>query len=153
MELERLDNFSRQVAEALFAKFPQWQAYATAEEAANGKAYLSVTVPAPAEASAAHGLTITTEDGVVTVGFDWYHSHFYPSVGDGEHFGTDYALHFIEELLDEHVAVISWWTGDQCQAFSTRQQGVNAMPKDLIGPYDRERIRSWKGSLNADRAA
>ena len=153
MDIERLDSFSRDVAVRLFSKYPQWRAFATVEPSTQGDCFLSVTVPAPAEADVEHGLVVSTEDGVVTVGFDYFHTHFYPAVGDGDQFGTDYALHFIDEVLSEQVAAISWWKGDALQSFSTRKGGVNAMPEDLVGSFDRERIRSWKGTLNADRAA
>jgi hypothetical protein len=153
MEIERLDEFSRQVARVLFAKYPDWRAYAKVERAESGAGYLSVEVPAPASAAAAHGLWISTEAEVVTVGFDWFHTHFYAGVGDGERFGTDYAFHFIEEILSESVAAISWWQDDQCTTYSTRRNGTNAMPDDLIGPHNRVRIRSWNGALNEDHAA
>ena len=153
MDLERLDAFSRQVARVLFAKYPGWRTHAKVEQAHGGAGYLSVEVPAPASAAAAHGLTVSTEDEVVTVGFDWFHTHFYAGVGDGDRFGTDYAYHFIEELLNERFAVISWWQDDQCTTYSTRRDGTNAMPDDLIGPHNRVRIRSWNGALNEDRAA
>ncbi len=153
MDFERLDPFSREMANRLFAKYPDWRRFARAEKAENGTAYLSVTVPAPAEAHADHDLTITTSGAKVTIGFDYYHCHFHAAVGDGEHFGADYAFHFIDRLLNERIAVISWWQGNEWRAFSIREGGVNVMPDDLVGPSDRQRIRSWRGSLNADNAA
>jgi hypothetical protein len=153
MDFERLNDFSRGIAGLLFAKYPHWRTHAKVEQAQRGAGYLSVQVPAPASSAAAHGLTVSTEDEVVTVGFDWFHTHFYAGVGDGERLGTDYAFHFIEELLSERFAVISWWQDDQCTTYSTTRNGKNAMPDDLIGPHNRVRIRSWHGALNEDRAA
>jgi hypothetical protein len=153
MNIERLDEFSRAVANRLLSKFPYWRDFATVETSSDGVCYLNVTVPAPPQAQTQYGLIVTTEDRVVTVGFDYFHTHFHSAVGDGEHFGTDYAFHFIDDVLSERIAAISWWLGEDLVAFSTRKNGVNAMPDALIGPHDRERVRSWKGSLNADRAA
>jgi hypothetical protein len=153
MDIERLDDFSLRTAEQLFTRFPSWRPLATVEKAEDGSCYLHIEVPAPQGANAAHGLTITTANEEVTVGFDHYHSHFPSMVGDGEQFGTDYAMHFIEQLLAEKVAVVSWWQGDKWRGSSTMDAGAMAMPSDFMKPFDIERVRSWNGGLNADRAA
>jgi hypothetical protein len=98
-------------------------------------------------------LSVATSHGEVTVGFDYYHGHFFDQVGDGEHFGAAYALHFLSQLVGEQISVVSWWSGDELVAFSTIEDGKALMDEDLVGPYDRERVRSWKGTLNADRHA
>jgi hypothetical protein len=119
----------------------------------NGTAYLWLEVPAPPEALAAHGLSVATSNGEVTVGFDYYHGHFFDQIGDGERFGAAYALHFLSQLVAEQISVVSWWSGDELVAFSTIEDGKALMDEDLVGPYDRERVRSWRGTLNAERHA
>lgn len=151
MNTQGLDDFSRSVAEQLFAQFPSWRELAQIEHADDGAGYLLLEVAAPADASAAYGLTVTTDNAEVTVGFDYYHGHFFGQVGDGERFGTDYALHFLSQLLNEEVAVVSWWLAGNLVAFSTIENGKALMDDALVGKYDRERVRSWKGTLNADR--
>lgn len=70
-----LDDFSREVAERLFVRYPEWRALASTEQREDGSGYLHVEVAAPAEASAAHGLSVITPDGEVIVGFDYSHVH------------------------------------------------------------------------------
>lgn len=150
MDAHALDDFSRTVAQRLFEQFPEWRPFARVEHAADGRGYLSVTVPAPAGSAAAQGLNVTTSSGEVTVGFDYYHGHFPDHVGDGERFGVDYALYFVSELLHERIPVASWWTGGDLVAFSTIENGKPLLDEDLVGSYDHMRIRSWRGTLNAD---
>jgi hypothetical protein len=149
----RLDDFSRVVAEQLFERFPQWRELASIQEGDDGATYLRVSVPAPEAASASQGLSIVTPDHEVIVGFDYSHVHCLEHTGDGEHFGAAYALHFISQLVSEEVAVASWWLRYELVAFSAIENGKAWMGDDLVGPYDRMRIRSWKGSLNADKYA
>ncbi len=151
MDAQGLDDFSRSVAERLFVQFPDWRELAQIERAEDGTSYLLLEVAAPTDASAACGLTVTTDNGEVTVGFDYYHGHFFGQIGDGEHFGTDYALHFMSRLLNEEIAVVSWWLAGNLVAFSTIENGKALMDDDLVGKHDQERVRSWKGTLNADR--
>ena len=150
MDTERLDEFSRAVAARLFERFPAWLEFAKSAQADDGKEYLLVEVAAPKEAMAAYGLTIDTSDNEVTVGFDHSHIHASTQVGDGERFGAEYALHFIDRLLSERAAVVSWWKEGSLVAFSTIENGKPLLDDEIVGPYDHLRIRSWKGLMNAD---
>jgi len=153
MGTQKLDEFSRKVADSLFAQFPEWRKLARFELAADGAGYLQLEIAAPTEAEVDHGLTIATENGEVIVGFDYFHGHFFGQVGDGVRVGADYAIHFVSELVIGRMAVISWWHEGALVAFSTMEDGKALMEDDLIGPYDKIRIRSWRGNLNADRIA
>lgn len=153
MDIHRLDEFSRKVADSLFAQFPEWRKLARIEPAADGAGYLQLEIAAPLESATDHGLTITTENGEVTVSFDYYHGHFFGQVGDGERVGADYAIHLVSELVNERIPVISWWQDGALVAFSTIESGKALMEDSLVGPYDKIRVRSWKGNLNADRIA
>jgi len=150
MSIIKLDDFSHSVAQRLFAQFPEWRELAKTERAEDGTGYLQLEIPAPACASVVSGLTITTDNAEVTIGFDYYHAHFFEQVGNGEHFGTNYAFYFLSQLLSENISVVSWWLGADWVGFSTIEDGKPLMDNSLIGAYDRVRIRSWKGNLNAD---
>lgn len=147
-----MNTHSTTAAEALFEAFPEWRQFARTETSEDGGSYLVVEVPAPPEAKVEHGLVIDTSNEEVTVGFDCYHTHFDDWVGDGEHFGTHAALQFISQVVSERVAVVSWWFNDVWRG--SAQLDGDAKPdvpdwvrKDAI---NRIRVRSWRGSLNAD---
>jgi hypothetical protein len=148
--MARLDNFSRDVAKLLFRHFPQWQGLAKIEPAEDGSAYLRLEVEAPPESAADHGLCVTTSDGQMTVEFDYYHGYFGGQINDG---GAEYAVGFVLDLLSEKIPVISWWHKCELVAWSTIKDGKPLLSDDLVEPYDRIRIRSWNGTLNADRDA
>lgn len=139
-------------ADEIFAEFPQWKDLARIETSDDGKPYLVIEVPAPAEACVEYGLIIDTSNDEVIVGFDCYHSHYDEWVGDGEHFGTQAALEFVRQILSERVAVVSWWQGETWCGSAQLEAG---QPIESISfPASREfnliRVRSWHGSLNRD---
>ncbi|MBX3662970.1 MAG: hypothetical protein KF804_11000 [Burkholderiales bacterium] len=150
MDTASLDDFSRDVAKHLFAQFPQWQGLAKIERADDGSGYLRLEVEAPPGSSAANGLSVTTSYGEMIVGFDYYHGHFGAQIGDG---GAESAVRFVVDLVNEKIPVVSWWEEGELVAWSTIEDGRPLLPDDLIGQYDRVRIRSWKGTLNVDRDA
>jgi len=147
-----MDVHSLNAASELFAIFPQWRSLARTEKGEDGTEFLIVDVTPPPEANVEYGLTIDTAGDEITVGFDYYHSHFDAWVGDGEHFGTKAALGFIRQIVAEEVAVASWWKGEKWKG--STQVAAGEMPKmTWIADFDRMRVRSWKGNLNADVAA
>jgi hypothetical protein len=150
MDTSSLDQFSRDVANHLFAEFPQWQRLATTERAEDGTSYLRLEVEAPPESSAVSGLSLTTSDGEMIVGFDYYHGHFGGQLGDG---GAESAVRFVVDLVNEKIPVVSWWEEGELVAWSTIEDGRPLLLDDLVGPHDRVRSRSWKGRLNVDRDA
>ena len=150
MNIVKLDNFSDTFSAQLFERFPEWRELAKVESSEDGTGYLKLEVAAPTGANVASGLTLTTDNSELTIGFDYYHAHYFEQVGDGVHFGTDYALYFLSQLLSEKVSVVSWWLGSDWVAFSTIEEGKPLMDDSLIGAYDHVRIRSWKGTLNED---
>ena len=125
------------------------------EKATDGTEYLVIEVTPPPQAKVEHGLVIDTSNSEVTVGFDSYHSHFDDWVGDGEQFGTKAAIEFIKQIIFERTAVVSWWQGTEWRGSAQLEAGAkSAVPSWATeGQYDRVRIRSWRGTLNADTDA
>jgi hypothetical protein len=148
-----MDEFSSATAEKVFAAFPEWRALARTEQAGDGSSFLVVEVAPPLEANVEHGLIIDTSNGEVTVGFDHYHSHFDQWVGDGEHFGTEAALQFVQQILEEREAVVSWWNNEQWRGSSRLAVGSSPEVPTWLSNYNRVRVRSWKGTFNADTGA
>lgn len=136
----------------LFAAFPEWRQFSRTERAADGAEYLVVEVEPPATADVEDGLTIDTADGEITVGFDVYHCHFDAWVGDGEHVGAAAALAFIRQIVTEQIGIASWWQGQEWKGSNHVAAGMQP-ERSWPGTFDRVRIRSWSGRLNADISA
>ena len=113
----------------------------------DGTSYLRRDVQAPPESSAAYGLSLVTPYSEMIVDFDYYEGHFGGQVGDG---GAEAAARFVIDLVSEKIPVISWWKEGELVAWSTIVDGRPLLPSDLIGLHDHVRIRSWRGTLNAD---
>ncbi|MDH5828911.1 hypothetical protein QFW80_00030 [Luteimonas sp. M1R5S18] len=144
-----------EAAKELFVEFPEWTEFVSWEAADDGTRYLVIQVPAPPMADVEHGLHIDTSNNEVTVGFDFYHSHFDDFIGDGEHFGTKAALEFIRQIVSERVAIVSWWSGETWKGSTQVEAGAAAsIPSwSAASDIDRVRVRSWQGALNYDGGA
>lgn len=136
----------------IFDAFPEWRSLAREERDDAGSLVEILEVQPPAGANVAHGLVVDTSNDEITVGFDAYHSHFDEWVGDGTHFGTMAALEFIKQLVSERVAVVSWWNGEQwCGSTQIEAAQPPELPSWAGAPnITRIRVRSWRGTLNAD---
>lgn len=145
-----MDPFSAAASEQIFAAFPEWRAIAREEQAEDGSSFLVVEVAPPAAARVEHGLVIDTANQEVTVGFDCYHSHFDESIGDGELFGIEAALELVRQIVNERIAVVSWWDGEHWRGSAQLEAGAEPEAAKWVMHFDRVRVRSWKGSLNAD---
>ena len=60
------------------------------------------------------------------------------------------------EYIDEQVAIISWWSGDQLRGSSEVTPGELAAGEGLVPSWgaethNRVRVRWWRGTLNVDR--
>lgn len=148
-----MDSFSLSTADEIFTAFPEWQAFAREEQADGGSSFLIIKVTPPLEADVEHGLVVDTQNQEVTVGFDYYHSHFDQWVGDGDDFGPEAALEFVKQILNEEVAIVSWWQDEQWRGSSPLEAGASPQPPSWKTSFNRVRIRSWKGTLNADFSA
>ena len=150
-----MDEFSLAIAEELFASFPQWRAFARSEQAEDGTAYVIVEVPPPPEAHVEHGLVIDTSNGEITVGFDFYHAQFDQCSDDIKCVGAQPAIEFIERIMSERVAIVSWWLNERWRGAAQLEAGASPETPAWARPgtFNRIRIRSWKGSLNADISA
>ena len=147
-----MSPFSLRVKDEVIASFPEWQTFAKEETYKGSSPYLVITVPPPTAANTELPLRISTWDDEVTVDFDYYHAHFdrwNPQAQDNRHTS---ALLYVQSLLNEQVAVASWWQSDLCKMASQFDAGSSLQPSLKIA-YSRVRVRSWRGSLNVDGVA
>jgi hypothetical protein len=145
-----MDPFSIAASNEIFAAFPEWRATAREEKAEDGSTFLVIEIAPTPEAQVEHGLVIDTANQEVTVGFDCYHSHFDESAGDGVNFGIEAALEFVRQIICERIAVVSWWDGEDWRGSAQLAPGAQPETPPWVRGFDRIRVRSWKGSLNAD---
>ena len=146
-----MDDYSLAVAKELFAAFPQWQALARAEPADDGGSFLALEVAPPKQANVEYPpLMIQTEDRQITVGFDYFHAHFAQWAGDGAHAGIQAALHFVRKMVEERIAVVSWWLDEQCCGGAFLEAGAAPEAPSWSTRYNQIRVRSWRGTFNAD---
>jgi hypothetical protein len=139
--------------EALLEVFPEWRAVASREVDEWGSEYVVVYVEAPPEADVQRGLRIDTADDEVTVAFDFYHEHFDDWAGQSGPGETQSALQFVQQIVEERVAVVSWWRDDQWAGSSVTEAGVPPEPPESrtwTVPPNRVRVRSWSGTFNLD---
>lgn len=144
--------FSLRIRDEVLASFPEWGSFAVEETYKGSEPYLVVAVPPPSASKTDLPLRISTWDEEVTVDFDYYHAHFdrwNPDEGDDRHKS---ALLFVRAILEEQVGAISWWQGDLCKVCSQHEPGESLQPRFKVA-YSTVRVRSWRGTLNADSDA
>jgi hypothetical protein len=148
MNLDTLDDFSRDFAKQLFAVYPHWALLAKFGRSHGDQLnHLIVEVPAPGGSDLGSTLLIHTDNNEVTVGFDCYHTHFFPQVviplnGD--------ALDFIESILSEDIAAVSEWEGDTWRGSWTLERCEDDDLTEEQRPGWRIRVRSWNATRDRD---
>ena len=144
-----MSPFSLRIREEVLSAFPEWEKYAEEETWKKSEPYLVVTVPAPEKANTDLPLRISTWDEEVTVEFDYYHTHFDRWAPEPEDTRHQSALIYVQELLAEKVAVVSWWQDEHCKVCGQVEPGSSLTPPFSIA-YSRVRVRSWNGTHNAN---
>jgi hypothetical protein len=146
-----LNQFSRQIAEALFKRFPDWRHYARVEdnEHRDEGGILYVEVPVLPGSNLNRPLYVLTANDEVVVGFDSDHNHFEDLVESG---GSDSSiqevLDFIVDILEERLVAVSWWAGSSIRGATMIPSSSKPEPSEHIHSFDRVRIRSWKGTYD-----
>jgi hypothetical protein len=118
-----------------------------------GSEYVLVEVTPPPAANVDEGLWIDTGNDEITVGFDGYHEHFDEWAGESSPFGTQSALEFVQQIVEERVAFLSLWHDDRRVGDEVMNAGEPVEPPTSTDTDDRIRVRSWRGTFNLDRDA
>lgn len=147
---EQLDEYSRFAVGRILDRFPAWREHMVFRRPDGyGHAFADFTLSCPSPAIE-HGLCVSTADEEITVGLHTHHSHFtdYDNRSNPEHISD--ALDYVQELLDERTAIISWYTGDRF-AGSTSQEVADERPvSSLLLGVTRTTLRSWRGTYDRD---
>ena len=139
-----LNPFARRFSEVLFARFPQWRAFATVDPpSADTPGALVVEVPAPR--GDARTLHISTCDDSITIGFDQWHCHAGGFAGTVEEDDFAEAIQLLEGLVTETVIVAVTSRGGAMLSSQAVYEGT-APPRPPRGA--RVTLMSWTGRLD-----
>lgn len=113
----------------------------------------SFSVEMPAPNPHCHPLTISTENGEITVGFDSYHAHLgmFGEQSEGE--TVQEALVLIGRIIGEASIVYSLWCGEQCKGSWLDAPEAPVSFQDHFfrqAPCDILQVRSWCGTFDRD---
>ena len=154
IDLERLNDHSRQFAKLLFKEWPAWIQYSRFDPYEDfEKEALLVEVPRPVDGSS-HGLYITTSEWEVSVGFgENFHTRFGTS---GENASADFyhqAIEFIRCFVNgDFVLATAYqdkeWLG--AWKIDLREESLEDID---IEQGVMVRIRSWDGGADCDLGA
>lgn len=153
IDLERLNDHSRQFAARLFRLWPEWLEYARFDPYEDfEKEALLVEVPRPCDGSR-NGLFLTTSEWEISVGFgESFHTRFGIS---GEPVTKDFyddALRFLQDFIDEQVVVATAYQGKEwlgAWKIDLREEsldeveveeGVLLKIRSWLGTHDREMV-------------
>lgn len=150
MNFEGMDHLSRSFAIHLLAVYPEWSPFVRRHRlAGDDHHHIVVEVPAPDSADLASPLTIHTDNGEVTVDFDYYHEHFGwpPEREPATSWESPMAL--IASILDEGLATASGWDHEEWLGSWLVEQGQDPLAQST-SLMTWVRVRSWRGSRNHD---
>lgn len=111
----------------------------------------SVEVPAPNPHC--HPLTLSTENGEITVGFDSYHTHLGMFGEQSEADTIQEALALIGRILGEESIAYSLWCGEQCKGSWLDAPDAPVRFQDHFfrqAPGDILQVRSWRGTFDRE---
>lgn len=151
IDLEKLNDHSRQFARLLFREWPEWLQHARFDPHEDfEKEALLVEVPRPVDGSG-HGLFITTSEWEISVGFgESFHTRF---GADAEPADVDFyeaALRFIRDFVAEDVVVATArehgeWLG--AWKVDRRHEDLDALTVEEGADLA---VRSWRGTYDRD---
>ena len=153
IDLDKLNDHSRQFARLLFREWPEWISHARFDPFEEfEKEALLVEVPRPVDGSR-HGLFVTTSEWEIAVGYgENFHTRF--GAADAET-GSDFfgaALEFIRSFVNEDIVVATAhqdgeWLG--AWKVDLRREDLDAV---TVEPGVELRIRSWQGTHDRETA-
>jgi hypothetical protein len=151
IDLDRLNDHSRQFATLLFKRWPEWLRYARFDPYEDfEKEALLIEVPRPVDGST-HGLFITTSEWEISVGFgENFHTRFGTS---GEPISGNFyeeALQFISDFVDERLVMAIAYQDNEWLGSWKIHLDKESLDKVTVGPGETVKIRSWLGTYDRE---
>jgi hypothetical protein len=150
VDLEILDEVSRDFAAHVAEHRPEWLAYARLMPIGENSYlhHLEIEFPNQPGVENQEPLWISTYGDKVTVGMDAHHTHFPWPKDCNEEDGRPAAMRHIQELMNEERAIVSIWReGRACASSWASPEELSNCKERPNGPMEL-RIRSWRGSYN-----
>lgn len=112
---------------------------------------MAITLPPPLESDLVHGLDIEEIGNEITISLDHSHIHLeWPPVPrEANRIWWD-ALAFVDAVFDEKVLASSGWINGELRVGSFHE--ADAAASLHVPALQYIRTRSWRGSMNEDRA-
>lgn len=152
IDLDKLNDHSRQFAQLLFARWPEWMQHARFDPYEDfEKEALLVEVPRPVDGSS-HGLYITTSEWEISVGFgENFHTRFGTS-GEGETAGDFYAqaIDFIADFVQENCVLATAYQEKEWLGAWRVDLEKEPLAEMEIESGVTVRIRSWNGNHDCE---
>lgn len=153
IDLQRLNDHSREFASRLFRSYPEWMRFARYDpyEDFEPEALL-VEVPREVD-GARHGLFITTSEWEISVGYgESFHTRF-GADGEKDPEGDDFyaaALEFIGDFVQEKIVVATAsedkeWLG--AWLIDLREEDLESV---AVSPGEAVKVRSWRGTHDCE---
>jgi hypothetical protein len=145
-ELKQLDKFSKKVAQRIFNTHRDWLLHSKVQDYKEDR-FLEIHLHSPIRPTE-RDLIISTQDGRITVHFDWYHAHFamYENIDFDDMFQS--AMQFVNAIFHEEVIVgIQMIDRQLSSAVALTPQ---TSQRDL--PFQVTYIRSWLGTYDENPA-
>lgn len=150
IDLDTLDEVSRDFATYIAEHKPDWLAYARLlplDENSNLH-HLEIEFPNPPGTEGQESLWISTYGEEVTIGMDAHHAHFpWPTDYNGED-GRLAAMEHVDALMNEELVIVSLWEGDWARSSFYEMPEKAMRYKELPDAPHELRIRSWRGKYN-----
>ncbi len=149
LDLERLNDHSRQFARMLFARWPEWYQHARFDPYEDfEKEALLVEVPSPVDGSG-HGLFITTSEWEISVGYgENFHTRFGAADETKEGSFFEKALQFIEDFVEEHCVLATAYLDKEWHGSWKIDLRQEDLAEVSVEPGMLVKIRSWRGSYD-----
>ena len=151
IDLDRLNDHSRQFATQLFKRWPEWLQYARFDPYEDfEKEALLVEVPRPVDGST-HGLFITTSEWEISVGFgENFHTRFGTS---GEPASGNFyaeAMQFLSDFVAERLVVAIAYQDNEWLGSWKIHLNKESLDEVTVGPGETIKIRSWLGTYDRE---
>lgn len=142
-----MNSFQSETLEKIRRRFPEWKAISKPAAHQIGEEIFVFEIQSPLQAGGNSILKVFVDTKGITVSFDAFHSHF-NSWMDSKALKS--AQLFIEGLLDETIAIVSWWDDDRLDGASSFFPKKRLPQAGTRSRFNRQVIRSWKGTYNSE---
>src|SRR5262245_52102902 len=145
---DNLNEFSRNVADFVLSRHPEWEENARAKSGFGESGYLEIELPSPAGSDLGAPARYSSLGGEVTVSLDAWHGHFSPAYGES---WLEASLKTLDDLLTERLCVVSFWSGRACRGAELAEPSAPVTKRWYHLGVDRLKTRSWNGTYDQDR--